>query len=386
MLNRDIEEFVRRISEQFPVVTILGPRQSGKTTLSQKLFSDYRYVNLEHPTIRLFAERDPEGFLVENPAPVIFDEIQKVPSLLSYIQVVCDSGKKNGQYILTGSHQPRLSEAVSQSLAGRTGLATLLPLSISEIKQSEFSLFRDTLLLRGFMPRLYTNENYDSHLLYRNYYATYVERDLRLLLNVKNLSVFDTFVRLLAGRVGQVLNLNALAGDVGISVPTAREWLSILEASFIVFRVYPYFENFGKRLTKSPKIYFYEPGLVAFLLNLKTEEQVARDPLLGGLFENMVVAEVMKTNFNRGNSDGIYFWRDERGFETDLILQRGRELFPIEIKAGRTFTDSFAKNVLKFRKITERAGRGAVVYSGTLKPVIDGVRFINFADCDTLWE
>lgn len=379
MLSRDIAPFLKKLEKQFPVVTILGPRQSGKTTLAQNLFSSHRYVNLEHPNVRLFAQKDPEGFLQENPSPVILDEIQNVPELLSYIQVACDRSGKTGQYVLTGSHQPQLGSAVAQSLAGRTGIATLLPLSMSELSSANIALSRDSLLLGGFMPRLYSGEHYDSELLYRNYYATYVERDLRSLLNVKNLASFDTFVRLLAGRVGQVLNLSSLAGDVGISVPTVKEWISILEASFIVFRVYPYFENFGKRLTKSPKLYFYEPGLVAFLLNLQTEEQVARDLLLGGLFENMIVAEVMKARFNKGIDGGIYFWRDERGLEVDLIVQRGRELLPIEIKAGKTFSESFLKNILSFRRITERAGTGAVVYAGALEPKVEDVRFLNFS-------
>lgn len=384
MIKRDAESFVLRLAKQFPIVTILGPRQSGKTTLARNAFPQYRYVNLELPDVRLFAERDPRAFLEANPAPVILDEIQNVPALLSYLQVFADEPGAPGRYVLTGSHQPRLGEAVSQSLAGRTGILRLLPLSLSELESAGVAFSRDSVLLNGFMPRLYGGEACEPTLLYANYYATYVERDLRQLINVKNLAVFDVFVRLLAGRVGQVLNLSSLSGDAGVSVQTAKEWLSVLEASFIVFRTFPYFENFGKRLTKSPKLYFYEPGLAAYLLNLRTPEQVARDPLVGGLFENMVVAEAKKTLFNRGEDGELYFWRDERGFEIDLLARRGNVLFPIEIKSGKTFSDSFAKNLVAFRKITPRAGTGAVIYAGEQEANINGVRFMNFSktrDC-----
>lgn len=377
-IPREISPHLQELAEQFPVVTILGPRQSGKTTLVRTLFPKFAYASLESPELRTFARTDPKAFLKSYPAPAIFDEIQHVPELLSYLQLEVDSHDRAGRYILTGSHQPRLRAAVSQSLAGRTGIAHLLPLSLRELAAAGTHLSRDEALVSGFLPRIYKNKT-DSFQQFLEYYATYVERDVRQIVNIRNLATFDTFVKLLAGRVGQVVNYSSLANDVGISVMTAKEWISVLEASFIVFRLPPYFENFGKRMIKSPKIYFVEPGLVAYLLGLKTPDEAARDPLLGGIFENLVVSEALKTRYNGGNDANLYFLRDEKGFELDLLLKKGSRLFPFEIKAGMTWTPSFAANLEKAHRRIPNIQSGTVIYAGDVEATVAGTRFVNFA-------
>ena len=380
MIQRTIQAQLQKLAKMYPVVTITGPRQSGKTTLAKMTFPDYRYVSLENFDVRQMAEADPKGFLKSYAPPVIFDEIQRVPALLSYIQTIVDENKTCGQYILTGSHQPMLGEGVSQSLAGRTGILRLLPLSIAELDAAGITMERDQYIVQGFMPRLYDSA-LDAKNLYRDYFSTYVEKDVRMMLNVKNLSAFETFVKLLAGRVGQLINLSALAGDVGVSVPTLKEWLSVLEASFIVCQLPCYYENFGKRLVKSKKLYFSEVGLAAWLLGIETPEQAARDPLFGGLFENMVVMEAMKARLNAGEVPNLYFLRDSQGLEADLIFQRNhRKLVPVEIKSGMTWNRDFCKNLLKLRKLSDKFAPGYVIYAGDLTPEIDDVRFLNFKD------
>ena len=378
MIPRKIEQELRQLAAMYPVVTITGPRQSGKTTLARAVFPDHKYVSLENFDIREAAKADPKGFLASYPSPVIFDEIQRVPELLSYIQTIVDESKTSGQYILTGSHQPLLGESVTQSLAGRTGSLKLLPLSIAELAAAGIDLSRDHYLYQGFMPRLYDTK-LDAKNLYRDYFATYVEKDLRLILNVKDLHAFETFVKMLAGRVGQLLNMSSLSGDVGVSVQTISQWLSVLEASFIIFRLSCYYENFGKRLVKSQKLYFTEPGLVAWLLGINSPEQVARDPLFGGLFENMVVVEALKHRLNSGEMPELYFLRDSQGLEIDLVFRASHDrLIPVEIKAGSTWSMDFCKNLLKLRKLSPKFSGGYVIYSGDITPEVDGVKFLNF--------
>ncbi len=378
MIQRTVQVQLKKLAAMYPVVTITGPRQSGKTTLAKMTFPDYRYVSLENFDIRQMAEADPKGFLKSYAAPVILDEIQRVPALLSYIQTIVDESKSSGQYILTGSHQPQLGQGVSQSLAGRTGILQLLPLSISELASARIVLSRDQYITQGFMPRLY-DTSLDAKNLYRDYFSTYVEKDVRMMLNIKNLSAFETFVKLLAGRVGQLVNLSSLANDVGISAPTLKEWLSVLEASFIVFQLPCYFENFGKRLVKSKKLYFTEVGLATWMLGIETPEQVARDPLFGGLFENMVVMEALKSRFNAGEMPNLYFLRDSQGLEADLLFRKSHnELIPIEIKGGMTWNKDFCRNLLKLRKLSDKFVSGYVIYSGDLTPEIDGIKYLNF--------
>ena len=379
MIKRKIHAELALLAEQYPVVTITGPRQSGKTTLARMQFPEYNYVNLEEPEARQLAERDAKEFLKRYPAPVIIDEIQRLPMLLSYIQVESDRTKARGAFILTGSHQPALKAEVTQSLAGRTAILQLLPLSIAELTEAGIVMDRDEYIFKGFMPKLY-DEQPDVTRYYRNYYMTYVERDARQLINIRNFAAFETFIKLLAGRVGQLVNLSSLGGVVGVSGATVSEWLSVLEASHIIFRLPPYHENFGKRQTKSHKLYFTEVGLAAYLLELENPGMVARDPLLGGLFENMVVIEALKARYNAGKEAGLYFFRDSNGLEVDLLQQANRKLYPMEIKAARTYSSDFAKNIEKFRLLSPNTGDGTVIYSGDVQQGIGDNRLINFAN------
>lgn len=379
MIKRKIQAELALLAEQYPVVTITGPRQSGKTTLARMQFPEYNYVNLEEPEARQLAERDAKEFLKRYPAPVIIDEIQRLPMLLSYIQVESDRTKAKGAFILTGSHQPTLKAGVAQSLAGRTAILQLLPLSIAELAEAGIVMDRDEYIFKGFMPKLY-DEQPDVTRYYRNYYMTYVERDARQLINIRNFAAFETFIKLLAGRVGQLVSLSNLGGVVGVSGTTIAEWLSVLEASHIIFRLPPYHENFGKRQTKSHKLYFTEVGLAAYLLELENPGMVTRDPLLGGLFENMVVVEALKARYNAGKDAGLYFFRDSNGLEVDLLQQANRKLYPLEIKAARTYSGDFAKNIEKFRTLSPNTGAGTVIYSGDVRQGIGDNRLINFTD------
>lgn len=377
MIQRKIQAELAQLAEEYKVVTITGPRQSGKTTLAKMQFPDYDYINLEDPETRSLAEKDAREFLHRHPAPIIIDEIQRLPMLLSYIQVECDKSNKKGQYILTGSHQPALKAGISQSLAGRTAVLQLLPLSIEELNEAGIVLDRDEYIFKGFMPQLY-EENIDITRFYRNYYMTYVERDARQLVNIRNFTAFETFIKLLAGRVGQLVNMQSLSNDVGVSSTTISEWLSILEASYIIFRLPPYFENFGKRLTKSSKIYFTEVGLAAYLLELENSGMVTRDPLMGNLFENMVVVEALKARYNAGKDAGLYFFRDSNGMEIDLLQSAGRKLYPFEIKAARTYSSEFAKNIKTFRKLNDKTADGGVIYSGEQEQKVEDIELLNF--------
>jgi len=386
MIPRLIQKQLLRLWASYPVVTITGPRQSGKTTLARATFPDLPYVNLESPDLRALADNDARAFLQAYPAPVIFDEIQRVPQLLSYIQTMVDESGKNGQYLLTGSHQPQLNAGISQSLAGRTGLLRLLPLSIQELHMAGITLDRDEYLFKGFMPRAYSTA-LEPHTLYSDYFATYVDRDVRQIANLSNLSAFETFVKLLAGRCGQLLNLSSLANDIGVSSPTISSWLSILEASFLIFRLPCYYENFGKRLLKSQKLYFTEIGLVTWLLGIREPAQVARDPLFGGLFENMVVLEALKARCNVGAEPDLYFFRDSVGTEVDLLFRKAPDqLIPIEIKGAMTWNKYFAANIHKLRKLSPKFTGGFVVYSGDMTPVSNDVKYINFKDAAQIVE
>jgi len=386
MIHRAIQSQLLRLWASYPVVTITGPRQSGKTTLARTTFPDFRYVSLERPDIRQMAESDANAFLQAYPAPVIIDEIQRVPQLLSYIQVIVDEAGRNGQYLLTGSHQPQLNAGVAQSLAGRTGLLRLLPLSIRELSDAGITMQRDEYLFKGFMPRAYDNP-LEPQTLYSDYFATYIDKDVRQMINIKSISAFETFIKLLAGRTGQLVNQSSLANDVGVSSTTIAEWLSVLEASFIVFRLPCYYENFGKRLIKSQKLYFTEVGLVTWLLGIHDPAQVTRDPLFGGLFENMVVVEALKARLNAGLDPELYFFRDSGGTEVDLLFRKSHDrLIPAEIKGGMTWSKEFAGNVIKLRKLSPKFTDGFVVYGGDLTPETDKVKFINFKDSAQIVE
>ena len=349
MLPRTIFQYATFAFTKYPVITITGPRQSGKTTLARATFPDKPYANLENPVTRQFAAEDPLAFLNQYPEGAIIDEIQRVPELLSYLQVIVDEKQKNSLFILTGSQQFELMQGISQSLAGRTALLKLLPFSISEISPY-FSLTIDEMICKGFYPRIY-DQGIPPDQAYGDYYETYVERDLRQLITIKNLSLFQRFVKLCAGRCGQLLNLSSLANDTGISQSTAREWMTVLEASYIVFLLQPFHANIGKRLIKSPKIYFYDVGLASWLCGIEDVKQIATHPLRGHLFENMVVMEALKYRYNRGKRNNFYFFRDSNGNEVGLLYTMGADILPIEIKSGQTITSSYFSGLKKFRSL-----------------------------------
>ena len=379
MIEREIANKLKLLVATFPVVTIEGPRQSGKTTLAKMVFPEYAYANLEDSATRRLAESDPQAFFEKFPCPAIIDEIQRVPDLLSAIQSEVDRRGGNGLFVLTGSHQPRLREGVSQSLAGRTALLTLLPFSIRELGSAGIVLSRDEYMFKGFLPAVY-DRNQDPNDAYEAYYRTYVEKDVRQLINVSHQREFELFLRLLAGRVGQIVNLEAMSGEVGVSATTLKEWLSVLEASFVLFILQPYYNNFGKRFVKSPKIYFTDVGLAVHLLDITNPSQVARDPLIGGLFENLVVVEALKARLNRGVRAGLYYIRGKSGSEIDLVVEEARRIHGIEIKSSKTPDDSFVDNMNKFVKSVAPLESKSVVYSGDDWPIAGGGRFINFKD------
>jgi hypothetical protein len=346
MIHRTIQDKIVQVAQKLPVITITGPRQSGKTTLAKHLFPNHTYVNLELSDNRELATTDPRSFFALHPPNLILDEVQRTPNLLSYIQGIVDERKQNGQFILTGSENLLLSEKVNQSLAGRTYIATLLPLSLEELQGIPIS-FSNYLpyLQKGFYPRLYDSDLTTSEWL-PSYIQTYVERDIRQLINVRNLRQFQTFLKLCAGHIGQIINYTALSNAVGVNDKTIKEWLSILEATYIAFTLPPYYNNFKKRLIKSPKLYFYDTGLACTLLGIRDESSLIWHPLQGGLFENFIIVELLKRHFNRGLWPQFYFWRDNTGTEVDCLIESEGKVLAIEIKSTQTLT-SFPTGNLK---------------------------------------
>ena len=384
MIKRHISTELMSLIAEYPVITILGPRQAGKTTLARLCLPEYEYYNLEHPETRQLAIDDPKAFMARCGKKVILDEIQRVPELLSYIQVIVDEAQLNGQFVLTGSHQLALQEAITQSLAGRTSILNLLPLSIAELKGANIRFTNpESYIYQGFLPRVHDQQQRPTQ-AYSNYYQTYVERDVRQLINIKDFMLFEKFMKLLAGRAGQLLNHSSLANDVGVTVATIKNWLSILEASFIIFKLPPYFENFGKRVVKSPKYYFIDTGLLCFLLGIEKPEQVARDPLVGQLFENLVVIEFLKSRTNRGYLPGLYFFRDSNGLEVDLIFQQGRQLTAIEVKSSSTYHPSMLKALKKLKLLAPTLKQTYLIFSGDKFEFTDGMSAVNFSDVDQI--
>lgn len=365
MIPRTVAHKVKSLATHYPVVMITGPRQSGKTTLCRSVFPKKKYVLFEDPDTREFATTDPRGFLAQYPDGAIFDEIQRVPDIVSYLQGQVDRVKQNGQFILTGSHNLLLSQTVSQSLAGRVAVITLLPFSLAELLPSVASMSTDDLMVHGFYPRIY-DEKLDPNNAMRFYFQTYVERDVRDLLHVKDVVRFQTFVKLCAGRIGQLLNLSALGNEAGVSHQTARDWLSILEISFIVFRLQPYHNNFNKRVVKTPKLYFYDTGLASYLLGIENVRQMERDPLRGNLFENMIIADIAKMQYNQVRDVSLSFFRDSKGNEVDLLVPGPHELTAIEIKSGQTIVPDYFKGLHHFNAVAKRIHTAGtyVVYGG----------------------
>jgi predicted AAA+ superfamily ATPase len=369
MIPRILSDAVRRASRQFPVVAILGPRQSGKTTLVKNLFPNKPYVTLEDPDTRAFAQADPRGFLAQYESGALLDEVQRVPELFSYLQGVVDRSKKTGMFILTGSQNFLLMQHLSQSLAGRVRLLTLLPLSFEEIRGGKAKpADADTTIFKGFYPALF-NRRIQPLDWYPSYVQTYLERDVRQIKNIDNLAVFQKFLKLCAARTGQLLNLSSLAVECGITHNTARSWIGILEASFLVYLLRPYHGNFNKRVVKTPKLYFYDTGLVCSLLEIEREKQLASHPLRGSLFETMVVSEMAKARLNRGKPVNLYFWRDKTGHEVDVLVAQGEQLNAVEIKSGLTITDEAFMGLDYWSRVSRKLGDRILVYGGLEKQV-----------------
>ncbi len=378
-IPRRITKELKILLQEYPVVTILGPRQSGKTTLVRTVLKKYKYVNLEHPEQRLLAKTDPETFLNNfSGALLIIDEVQRVPELLSYIQVTVDENNVPGQFVLTGSQNFNLSQHITQSLAGRVGVLTLLPLSISELKGSHITYEGfENYICNGFLPRVHDKKQRPFN-AYANYYTTYVERDIRQLINIKEHGLFEKFMKLLAGRVGRVFNYASLSRDVGVSVKTITNWLSILETSFIIFKLHPYFKNFGKRIIKSPKYYFVEVGLLAFLLDLKLPSHVTRDPLVGSLFENLVVIDMLKNKLNNNSATTFYFYRDSNGNEIDLLYEEQSSLKCFEIKTTATCNQFLISKLNKKKSILSNKHHLNLIYTGKSKKISKEINLLNF--------
>lgn len=368
MFSRALSETLKRYA-QFPAVALLGPRQSGKTTLAQLSFPHHKYLSFDKDTDRAFAQDDPERFLktYENEHGIILDEFQYVPRIVSYIKMEIDAKKRPGYFILSGSQNFLALQTITESLAGRVGILNLLPLSLHELQSNNLlSSNVDEVMFQGGYPRLY-QEHISPLDLYSSYIQSYVERDVRQLINVGNITMFQRFIQLCAGRVGQLLNLNALGNECGISFPTARQWLSILEASYIVFTLQPHFKNFNKRIVKTPKLYFYDTGLACSLLRMQSPDTLAVSPFRGALFENLIIADLYKQYCNVGTRPPIYFWRGSNElFEVDCILDQGNTLYPIEIKSGETIASDFFKGLTYWNSLALTSpDNGYLIYGGS---------------------
>jgi predicted AAA+ superfamily ATPase len=380
MISRKIQDELLASAKEYPSVTILGPRQSGKTTLAQMAFPGKPYCSLEDPDIRRQAINDPRGLLHGFPDGVILDEIQTVPELLSYLQGIIDQNQKPGRFILIGSHQPEVHQAVSQSLAGRTAILELLPFSFEELQQYGRPVLSPfDMIILGFYPRLHENQLRPNR-FFGSYLSTYIERDLRALINLKDLTRFEEFLRLLAGRIGQLVNYTALSNDVGVSSTTIKNWISVLKASYIIFELPPFFTNIRKRVMKSPKLYFTDVGLAAWLIGLENAEQVERDPLRGSLYENLLIMEVVKIILNRGKRQNLHFYRDTKGNEVDLLICEGRIFTAVEIKSAKTFQPEFISGIQHFQQAFQddkTAINGKVWYNGGQKTTYRNIEISN---------
>lgn len=365
MIIRQATATLLQLAQGYPILAITGPRQSGKTTLARSTFPDKRYLSLEDPDERLFAEEDPRRFLARFPDGAILDEAQRCPALFSYLQTTVDHDHRMGLYVLTGSQQFGLMSSITQSLAGRVGMIQLLPFSCQELRQSPVALQDiDELLWRGLYPPLYDRPLMPAQ-WFSNYVATYIERDVRQLLEVRNLSLFQRFLRMCAARCGQLLNLTSLSNDCGINQSTARQWLTVLEASYITYTLQPHHQNFGKRLVKTPKLYFHDTGLAAHLLGIQDADHLSIHPARGALFENLIISEFLKQRYNHGLSSNLYFWRNNTGDEIDVIIEHAQHLQPIEIKSGQTFSSDHIAGLRKWMALARTAAQSPqLVYGG----------------------
>jgi len=365
LVQRHAEATLLQLASEYPVVAVTGPRQSGKTTLVRKAFPDKPYVSLEDLDERQFATDDPRGFLSGYPDGAILDEVQRCPGLFSYLQTRLDQAKKKGLFVLTGSQQFNLLTGITQSLAGRVALIPLLPFALGELQSAKMApKTLSELLFRGLYPPIYDGQQ-KAGIWYGNYMRTYIERDVRQMINVHDLSAIQRFVRMCAGRTGQLTNLSALASDCGVTHNTAKAWLSVLEASYIVHLLQPHHRNFAKRLVKTPKLYFYDTGLACWLLGIRAPAQLDAHAQRGALFETWAVGELLKARYNRGLESNLYFWRDRSGNEVDLVIEEGGKLTPVEIKAGQTVSSDYFRGLERWQAMAkEVSGAAWLLYGG----------------------
>ena len=386
MIQREISSKALALAQKFPIIVVTGPRQSGKSTLVKHIFAQKPYISLEDPDIRLLAETDPRGFLSNYPDGAILDEIQRTPKLFSYLQGIVDAKNQEGMFILSGSQNFLLLENITQSLAGRAAILKLLPFSTKELLLTEFkNLSINQLIFNGFYPRLF-DKKIDPADYYPNYIQTYLERDVKTLKNINDLNVFTRFLKLCAARIGTVLNYSSLANDCGISVNTVKSWISILEASYVLYLLPPYYQNLGKRVIKSPKMYFYDTGLACALLNIQSAQQVESHYLRGGLFENLVLIEILKHYYNQGRNAPCSFWQDQIGREIDLIIENTEGgISAIEIKSGMTISSDYFKNLKFWEKSNAESvkAKSYVVYAGTLSLQTQDGLLVPFSDLIT---
>jgi predicted AAA+ superfamily ATPase len=384
MMKLTIERYIKQklieLFAKFPAVFLTGPRQSGKTTLAKTTFSHVPYFNLEDPSLRMRVMEDPHGFLRQYENGVIIDEAQNFPDIFSYIQIYVDERNKSGQYLLTGSQNFLLNEKISQTLAGRVGILELLPLTYKEIS-GNYSVQLSDVIFRGCYPRLY-NENIHPTDFFAGYIQTYVERDVRQIKNISSLQQFQKFLTLCAGRVGQVVNFSALGNDCGLSVPTVKQWLSILEASYVIYLLHPYSININKQMIKMPKMYFYDTGVLCNLLGIKSVDDLAVHFAYGSIFENLVINEFLKSQCNQGERKNIYFLRDSKGHEVDCLIPSENGNFLCEIKSSATFNKSFVDNIAYYKEMDTKA-KGVVVYNGNQDFEFKGVNVIKFESIPT---
>ena len=375
MIPRQAESALLQLARGYPILAITGPRQSGKTTLARSAFPDQPYVSLEDPDTRAFAEEDPRGFLARYPAGAILDEAQRCPVLFSYLQTRVDTHQRMGQFVLTGSQQFGLLSNITQTLAGRVGLIQLLPFALQELLDfhGKASGSLDDLLWRGLYPPLH-DRNLAPEQWFANYVMTYVERDVRQIIEMQNLSLFQRFLKMCAARCGQLLNMSSLANDCGVSHKTIGAWLSVLEAGYIVFLLRPHHQNFGKRLVKTPKLYFHDTGLAAHLMGIRDSAHLSIHSARGALFENFVISELQKRRYNQGLASNLYFWRNNTGEEVDVLIEHGDKLMPVEIKSGQTFTSDFLAGLNKWARYAgEKALPAHLVYGGDENMTRSGV-------------
>lgn len=353
------------LSKSYRCLSLVGPRQSGKTTLVREIFKDYSYYTFESPDIRAQFEYDPRGFLEGIRHNCIFDEVQRIPTLFSYLQEILDDKEDQRRFILTGSNNLKLSKSISQTLAGRTKILTILPLGFHELPEGIRKIDIDQAMFFGLYPRIF-DENLNPTEWLSSYFQTYVEKDIREIINISDMGSFNNFMRVLAGRVGQLINFNSISSEIGVSQPTIKAWFSALETTFICFGLSPHFKNFNKRIIKSPKAYFFDTGLLCYLLRIKTIDQLKVHPLRGQIFENWVICEYIKMYTNKGEEHPLYFWRDQHGHEIDIVIDNGLDLSLVEIKSSKTFHKQFFKNINWFNNLPERESteEGTCIYGG----------------------